>query len=298
VTEYRLPGGADPFGIAAGWDGNMWFTLPAHNRVGTITPAGAVTTFALPVAGSAPHAITPAPDGAMWFTQPGADDIGRITSAGTVSEYPVPTPRATPLGIATGLRGQVWFTEAGANRVAELAVAAPHTQYVAVGSGYVQQAPPRAHPGTTVQWTFTGPATQTVTDATGMGLYDSGPRAFVSAFTHTFTAAGDYPYRSSTTGITAVYKILPFAPRTGTTGAAFTVTWASAAPAAGFGFDVWVRPPGASAYEPWQAATTQRSAAFTPAAAGTYAFQARLVDTGATPQTSSGWSPTVAVTVS
>jgi hypothetical protein len=149
-----------------------------------------------------------------------------------------------------------------------------------------------------VQWTFLGPAAQSVTDATGMGLYDSGPRSFVSSFAYTFTAAGDYPYRSSPTGIAAVYKILPFAPRAGTTGTPFTVTWASAAPSAGYGFDVRVRPPGASAYQTWQSATVQRSAAFTPATAGTYAFQARLVDTAATPQASSGWSPTVSVTVS
>jgi diguanylate cyclase (GGDEF)-like protein len=69
---------------------------------------------------------------------------------------------------------------------------------------------------------------QSVTDTTGMGLYDSGARAFVSPFAYTFTAAGDYPYRSTTTGITAAYKILPFAPRTGATGMPFTVRWASA----------------------------------------------------------------------
>lgn len=298
ITEYRIPAGAAPFGITAGPDGNMWFTLPKLNRIGVITPAGVITTFPILTRASAPRDITSAPDGAVWFTQPGANDIGRITPTGTVTEYPIPTPHARPFGIAIGIRGQIWFTEAGANKVGELAIAAPHTQYVTVGTGYVQQSPPRALPGTNVECTFFGPTTQTVTDATGMGLYDSGPRGFVSSFDYTFTAAGDYPYRSTTTGITETYKILPYAPRTGANGTPFTIRWASAAPAAGFSFDVRYRPPGASSYGTWQTTTTQRSAAFTPSATGRYVFEARLVDANTGPTTTSGWSPTVTVMVS
>ena len=298
ITQYLVPAGADPFGITAGTDGNMWFTLPGQNRIGTITPAGAITTYALPAPASAPHEITAAPDGAMWFTQPGANDIGRITITGTVTEYPIPTRHANPLGITTGLRGQIWFTEAGSNKVSELGIGTPHTQYVSVGPRYIQQSPPRALPGTTVQWTFFGPATQTVTDATGMGLYDSGPHGFVSSFAYTFTAAGDYPYRSTPTGISATYKILPSAPPTGATGTPFTLRWASTPPAPGFAFDVRCEPPGAPTYQPWQTATTQRSGTFTPTVAGAYKFQARLVDANTAPTTSSGWSPTATVTVS
>jgi hypothetical protein len=131
-----------------------------------------------------------------------------------------------------------------------------------------------------------------------MGLYDSGPVGFVASFGYTFTAAGDYPYRSSTTGIVATYKILPFAPSTGVVGAPVTVRWASADPAAGFGFDVRVQAPAASGYTMWQARTAQRSAAFTPTAAGTYSFQARLVDGNTSPAATSGWSPAITVIVS
>ena len=298
VTEYPIPGGGRPFGIAAGPDGGVWFTLPAQDEVGTITTAGAITTFPIPTPASAPHDIAAAPDGELWFTQPGGDEIGSITTSGAVSEHALPTAHTEPLGITTGIRGQIWFTEAGANRVGELAIAAVHTQYVSVGTGFVQQSPPRARPGTTVRWTFLGPTAQSVTDATGMSLYDSRPQAFVSTFSHTFAAAGDYPYRSTTTGITAAYKILLTAPATGHVGAPFTVAWASAIAAAGFGEDVRVRAPGATAFTPWQTDTAQRSAAFTAAKSGTYEFEARLVDTGTTPATSSGWSPAQAVAVS
>jgi len=97
-----------------------------------------------------------------------------------------------------------------------------------------------------------------------MGLYDSGPHGFVSSFAYTFTAAGDYPYRSTPTGISATYKILPSAPPTGATGTPFTLRWASTPPAPGFAFDVRCEPPGAPTYQPWQTATTQRSGTFTP----------------------------------
>jgi virginiamycin B lyase len=299
VSSFAVPGGTAPFGIAAGPDGRMWFTLPAGNAVGAVTMAGAVSLYPLPVPDSRPRDITAGTDGALWVTQPGSNDVGRIGVDGTVTEMPVPTPDARPFGITTGLRGQIWYSERGAGKVAELGVTAPRTQYVSVGAGgFVQQQPPRALPGTTVQWTFFGPSTQSVTDATGMGLFDSGPRTFVQTFSYTFTAAGDYPYRSTTTGAAATYKILPAAPARAVAGTAFTVRWAARTPDPGFAYDVRCRAPGASAWTAWQAQTAEPSASFTPAATGTYAFEARLVDTNTAPATMALWSPAATTIVS
>lgn len=100
-----------------------------------MTPAGVVTSFALPEvpppagspAGTAaatpnPTAITAGPDGALWFTGiPG--EIGRITTAGVVTEFPLPevpppagskpgtasTPAAAT-SIVAGPDGALWFT--------------------------------------------------------------------------------------------------------------------------------------------------------------------------------------------
>jgi virginiamycin B lyase len=291
VTERRIPGGGQPFGIAAGPDGRMWFTLPSRNAVAAVTAAGAISVYGLPVPASRPRDIAAATDGALWVTQPGSDEVARIAVDGSVTETAVPTAAAGPFGIATGLRGQIWYAERGAGKVAELGVTVPRTQYVSVGpSGFVQQQPPRALPGTTVQWTFFGPSTQSVADATGMNLFDSGPRGFVQTFSYTFTAAGDYPYRSAS-GIAATYKILPAAPARAAAGTPFTVRWASRSPDPGFAYDVRYRAPGATAWTTWQAQTAEASASFTPAAAGTYTFEARLVDANTTPVTTSLWSP-------
>ena len=161
----------------------------------------------------------------------------------------------------------------------------------------MEPSPPRALPGTTVQWTFFGPSTESVADASGMGLFDSGPRSFVSTFSYDFTAAGDYPYRSAT-GIAATYKILPATPARGAAGTPFSVRWASRTPDPGFAYDVRYRPPGATAWTGWQSQTTAPSADFTPSAVGSYAFEARLVDTNSVPATASLWSPAAMTQVS
>ena len=44
ITEFVIPtGSSQPLGIMAGPDGNLWFTEPGANKIGRITPAGAIT---------------------------------------------------------------------------------------------------------------------------------------------------------------------------------------------------------------------------------------------------------------
>jgi virginiamycin B lyase len=112
ITEYPLPTDwSVPEGIAAGPDGNMWFT--GYGAIGRITPAGAITEYPLPH-GSGPKGIAAGPDGSMWFTEvtEGYGKIGRITPTGVITEYPLPT-KNWPEGIAAGPDGNLWFTESG-----------------------------------------------------------------------------------------------------------------------------------------------------------------------------------------
>ena len=81
VTEFSLRITNGPYGIAAGPDGNLWFTELFGNRIGRITPQGVVTEFGAGIkAGAAPLGITTGPDGNLWFTEYGGDRIGRITN--------------------------------------------------------------------------------------------------------------------------------------------------------------------------------------------------------------------------
>jgi virginiamycin B lyase len=109
------PGGTcQPGGITAGPDGNLWFTEENGNRIGRITPGGAITEFSQGLDPAAkPVEITAGPAG-LWFTESGTTKIGLITTAGTITEFPV---GATTDGIAAGPDGHIWFTEPSNNRV-------------------------------------------------------------------------------------------------------------------------------------------------------------------------------------
>ena len=61
-------------GLVAGPDGNLWFTEIGH--IGRLTPAGAVTEFALASSDSKPGVIVAGPDGNLWFTEPSAKALG------------------------------------------------------------------------------------------------------------------------------------------------------------------------------------------------------------------------------
>ncbi|MFO1533919.1 MAG: hypothetical protein ABR562_09605, partial [Thermoplasmatota archaeon] len=109
---------AQPFGMATGPDGNVWFAAQA-NRIGRITPAGTVTEFALPTANSGVADITLAPDGNLWFTEHTGNRIGKITTAGAIQEFPLPTA-GQPYRIAAGPDGNLWFTEFAGNKITRM----------------------------------------------------------------------------------------------------------------------------------------------------------------------------------
>jgi len=131
ITEFHIPtADAEPFGIAAGPDGNLWFAEHgAVSQIGRITTAGSFTEFPVPTALSLPRGITAGPDGNLWFTEEDGNNIGRITTAGVVTEFPVPTAASEPGGITTGPDGNLWFTEVQANKIARCTTAGIITEF-------------------------------------------------------------------------------------------------------------------------------------------------------------------------
>ena len=101
VTEFTagLTPNSGPNRIAAGPDGNLWFTQNVGG-IGRITPTGDITEFAIPSPNSGPVEIAAGPDANLWFTQ--NTDPGRIAKIGAgcvpPPEPPVPVtvaPRFT-----------------------------------------------------------------------------------------------------------------------------------------------------------------------------------------------------------
>jgi virginiamycin B lyase len=115
-----------PQWIAAGSDGNMWFTENPGGKVAQITPAGVVTEFTVPTANAQPQMIIGASDGNLWFTEfsttppPGTSKIAKLTTSGTFTEFSTlfaPPPPDNPLGLVDRLDGNIWYVANGSSRV-------------------------------------------------------------------------------------------------------------------------------------------------------------------------------------
>jgi streptogramin lyase len=277
-TDFGSLPAAEVQGIASGWDGNLWFTAAAGDYVGRITPAGQIDTFGL-TAGSAPAGIAPGTDGSVWFAEQ-AGRIGQVTPAGEVTEFDLPGG-STPYGVTAGADGNIWFVDRSANAIGRLSTAATNTAHVlSFDGGFVPKAQ-KASLGGTVQWTFFGPSVHRVQDKSGLGLFDSGSHSFVSSYSTTLSAAGTYKFKDPLVVPTVdpngkVSVPVVASPAKGPLTTSFAVTWATAAPAPGFVFDVQIQRPGAG-YVAWLSDTTGTSASFVPdAGLGTYKFRARL----------------------
>jgi len=130
IHEFEVPtASSTPNGIAAGSDGNLWFTEYTTNKIGRITPAGVITEFNVPTANSAPRQIAAGPDGNLWFTEFSSNKIGKITTSGVVTEYNVPTANSGPRGIVAGPDGNIWFTEFNSGKIAKITTSGTVTEY-------------------------------------------------------------------------------------------------------------------------------------------------------------------------
>lgn len=135
--------------------------------------------------------------------------------------------------------------------------------------------------GDTVEWTWNGFASHTVTDGTGMGLFDSGPRSLGAKFSFAFDSAGKYEYvcvlHFGMAGTVEVPTVVT--PETGNRQTAFTVRTASADAVAGFVFDVQIKRPRTKKkkFVDWRINQTSRTLQFVPDdGTGKYVFRSRL----------------------
>jgi virginiamycin B lyase len=95
-------------GITAGPDGAVWFTNPANNTIGRISPTGRVRDYR-GASISNPWAITAGPGRALWFTNFGTTSIGRITNSGKVRAFTGVADNG-PVSIAAGPRRYLFYS--------------------------------------------------------------------------------------------------------------------------------------------------------------------------------------------
>lgn len=122
ITEFPIPtAGSDPWGIATGPDGAVWFTEFRGNKIGRITTAGVVSEFAISTPESSPLDIAAGPDGGPLVHR-GPSVFGRITIAGEITEFPTGAFGIgdCTTGIARGPDGNLWFTEWEAGQIGRI----------------------------------------------------------------------------------------------------------------------------------------------------------------------------------
>ncbi len=167
-----------------------------------------------------------------------------------------------------------------------------------------------AHQGQAVAWHVGSQdgGDHTVTDASGMGLFDSGDRSPGGSFAFAFVAAGTYPYADTRSpGVTGEINVpIVVSASRGTPDSHFAVTWATRAASDPFVYDVQIGfcssgpSPCDPHFEAWRTGVTDRKAAFgsfDPSwqGTGTYVFRARMRD-GAN-GFAGGWSPSRSIEV-
>jgi streptogramin lyase len=173
-----------PYGIAAGSDGNLWFTEQAARQIGFINPTtGAINEFSGLQPTSEPFGITAGPNGNLWFTDPGANLVGTINpSTGAIKEFTIPSNASAPYGIAAGSDGNLWFTAFDTNQAGTIN---PTTQITAAyATNTLPSGPEGIAAGPDGNLWFTeniadqigmiNPTTHTITEFTGLSA-NAGP---------------------------------------------------------------------------------------------------------------------------
>jgi len=122
VTRFTIPTANSLTNYIIVHSGALYFEENGSNKIGIITPAGAISEVLLPTSSSFPGFLTTGPDGHVWFPDEGAGTIGTINTAGTVVEIPIPTPSSLPAGITNGPSSTIWFTENSTDKVGEFTV--------------------------------------------------------------------------------------------------------------------------------------------------------------------------------
>jgi streptogramin lyase len=121
ITNYTVPGPngqlIEPWDIALGPDGNLWFTELGQDKIGRITPSGTIKAFKT-INGGAPMQIAAGPDGYLWYTEEGVGNhIFKISTDGATQVDYLVSVGAGLADINPGPDGNMWFTDQGLTQV-------------------------------------------------------------------------------------------------------------------------------------------------------------------------------------
>jgi virginiamycin B lyase len=164
ITEFREGLAADStiIDIAAGTDGDVWFTDNGVGAIGRITPAGQINEFTdediepyvyyrNEVDFPLQHLVA-GPDGNMWFTIPqGGAVLGKISAAGEITTFRHGEDGLTwgvsAHELAVGPHGELWF--GGRTWDSDTETSGDMVGRIVPGDDHPPNAPPSSAPGPT-----------------------------------------------------------------------------------------------------------------------------------------------------
>ena len=226
--------------------------------------------------------VSPAssPDGTLVVFSSDRDDPNQATCEAThACQYELYTMNATDGTNQTNVSNDVPFNDASPDWQSV-------TSLVSVVDFAYVPSTIKGSLGGTIMFDFFGPSDHTVTDNSGMGLFDSGIKVKDSFFLYTFRFSGQFPIVCTIhpTQMTGNVKVpMNVTPPSGTVTTVFTISWATATQSmqSPYRYDVQILRPGSGSFVPWKTGVTQRKGTFTPdAGTGQYLFQARIRNTG------------------
>jgi hypothetical protein len=265
------------------WDGTAWkvvYSPPGNGGLFNVAASSPGDIWATSVQAFNP--LVEHWDGSRWSIATAPDRDGES--------------QLRPSGIGALPTGEVWLVGYDTSPFTTMKQHLCPTQVL--DSGFSPAAADVAR-GLTAAWDFPAAdaSSHTVTDATGMGLFDSGSRSPGTSFVFRFAAAGTYAIVDILfpSHLESIAVPVDAQPTTGTPTTAFQIAWTTGT-LPGYLFDVQIMRPGDPSWTDWQTGVTTSFASFTPdSGTGTYAFRARMrsVSNGA----SSDWSPIASITV-
>jgi uncharacterized repeat protein (TIGR01451 family) len=156
----------------------------------------------------------------------------------------------------------------------------PGTRYVSVRDDSLRPHFRGLALGDAVQWDFFGPSAHQITDAHGLGLFDTGLQSPISYYRFTFNLSAEVRTKDLDAFPLNTGKIsvpLQVSPSAGTTTTSFLVVWALQQPPTGLVQDIQIRRPGGE-WGRWRHRQSERiQDQFVPdAGPGVYSFRSRL----------------------
>ena len=95
-------------GLAAGPDGNLWYTNCDTRAIGRITPAGVFTEFPS-LSLECPESIATGPDGHLWVTDSENQALVRVSTTGAMQFFFNDPLVISPGAMTAGPDGSMWF---------------------------------------------------------------------------------------------------------------------------------------------------------------------------------------------